>query len=203
MHLRMLWVKLSNRSAARRRPRQSGCVSYLVCRDPWGWGRRDPSKTRLAHGAVGTLPFPVQASQFLAVLHQHRPDALQDTPANPPLHSAVNAAVVAKLHRQLVPLAAAAHLIDDTVERVALPGSRPARLCWWVQFLKDGLNYVPQFVVDFLNRRKRYYVPFPSGHPWLLCWCYIWLSARQGVLRWFLITTDVEKSKNCWYYFLF
>ena len=42
-------------------------------------------KTRLAHGAVCRLPFPVHAAQFLALLDQHRPDTFQHTKLHPAL----------------------------------------------------------------------------------------------------------------------
>ena len=87
------------------RPRRSRYVSCPVCRDPWGSGRQDPPKTRLAHGAVGTLPAPVHAAEFLAVFDQHGPQTLEHSLFDPALHRSMNRRVVAELPWQLVPLA--------------------------------------------------------------------------------------------------
>jgi len=180
---RECWLRPQPRPVVRQRPRRSRCVSCPVCRDPWGSGRFDPPKTRLAHGAVGTLPLPVHGPEFLAVFEQHGPQKLENSPGDPSLHRSMNRRVVAESSRQLVPLHAAAHPIDDTVDRCALPGSRPSGPGWRVQFVEDGLNNVPQFVAHFPNCGKHLNLLLLPGHPWLLSWPVRWLSAKNTLLR--------------------
>src|SRR5208282_1365926 len=180
------WLRLQPRPVVHQRPRRSRCVSCPVCRDPWGSGRFDPPKTRLAHGAVGTLPLPVHGPEFLAVFEQHGPKKPENSPGDPSLHGSMNRRVVAESPRQLVPLHAAAHTVDDTIERLALPGSRPSRFGRWVQFVEDGLNDVPQFVANFPNCGKRFNLFLLPGHPWLLVLSWAsagWLSAKNTLLR--------------------
>jgi len=73
--------------------------------------------------------------------------------------------IVAELPGQVVPLAAAAHLVDDAVERRPLIDAVPSRVTGWVQFVQNGLNDVPQFVADLPNGGKRLDPTFSSGHP--------------------------------------
>src|ERR1700720_2850914 len=163
------WRRRLQPPVVRRQPRQSRYASCLVCRDPWGLGRRDPPKTRLAHRGIGALPFPVDPAQFVAVLDQNGPDALEHALGDPSLQGAMHAAVVAKFLGQLIPLAAGAHHIDDAVERLALSGPRPASLGRRVQFVQDRFNDFPQFVVDLPDRGQQLGRLLPLGHPWLLC----------------------------------
>jgi hypothetical protein len=58
-----------------------------------GSGLMRSPKTRLAHRAVGALPLPVDAPQFLAVLDQQGPDPLENAPGNPALHGAMKGRV--------------------------------------------------------------------------------------------------------------
>ena len=136
------WPRPRPRQAVRLWPRRLCYVSCPVSRDPWGSDRQGPPKTRLAHGAVGTLPFPVDATQFFAVLYEHSPDALDDTFANPSLHGAVNTAVVAKFLGQMIPLATTAHPKNDAVQCRAQCSSWPAGFRRRVQLVEDGLNNV-------------------------------------------------------------
>ena len=75
----------------------------------------------------------------------------------------MNGGVVAELLGQMVPLAAASHLIDDAVERCPWVGAIPARPTGRVQLVQNGFDDRPQFVADFPNRGKRFNLAFLSG----------------------------------------
>src|SRR5262245_10454420 len=92
------------------RSRFAWCRSWL---DPWGWDRRNPPKTRFGHGTIGTLPFPRNAAEFLAILHELGPNLLQDTALTPALEPIVDSALGPKLLGQLIPLTAGPHPEDD------------------------------------------------------------------------------------------
>ncbi len=105
------------RPAGRHRLRRSRRVYCRSSRDPWGCGRHDPPKTRLAHAAVGALPSPIDAAEFRAAFDQRGPDAFQHALVHPTLEGAMNRSIVTELLGQDVPLETAAHLVDNAVER--------------------------------------------------------------------------------------
>src|SRR5437867_554784 len=155
--------------AARRRLRPAGCVCSRVCRDLSGWGRHDPPKTRLAQCGVGALPGPIDGSKFVAGFEQFCPDALQHAIGDPALEGAMNRSIVSKLFGQMVPLASAAHLINDAVQRLALVDARPAGVRLGIEFVQGWNNdLVPEFVGTIPDRRQRFHRSFASCHPWLL-----------------------------------
>jgi hypothetical protein len=96
------------------------------------------------------LPLPVHGPEFLAVFQQHGPKTRENSLGDPSLHRSMNRRVVAESPRQLLPLHAAAHPIDDAIERLALPGAGPTGRGRWVQFVENLANNLPQFVADFL-----------------------------------------------------
>src|ERR1022692_1097492 len=165
------WRRQSQPPSDRRRPRRLCYVLCLICRDPWDLGRRSPPKTRLAHCAVGALPFPVDAAEFITVLDQEGPDAMEYAPGGPSLHRAMHGTVVAELPGQLVPLAAGAHYINNAIQRFPLSCPRPTGRGRRVQFFEDRLNDFPEFVVHLPDRGQRFHRSLTLGHPWLLCWC--------------------------------
>ena len=162
---RARWRPPRPRPAVRHRPRRSHCVWCRFSHDPWDSDRHGPPKTRLAHRAIGALPSPVDSAQFFAVLDQRGPDSFQDALVDPPLEGAMNGRIVAELPGQVVPLAAAAHLIDDAVERRPRVDTRAPRLTGWIPLVQNGLNDTPQFVADLPNGGKRLDLAFLSGHP--------------------------------------
>ena len=92
--------------------------------------------------------------------------------------------VVAELIGQMVPLAAAAHLVDDAVEGRSLVDAVPSRPTGRVQLGQNVLNDLPQFVVDFPNGGERLNRTLLLGHPWLLKRrSYGCLSAKLTLLR--------------------
>ena len=159
------WPPRSPRRAdhpAHRRARSSWC---RPCRDPWGWARRNPPKTRLAHRAVDGLPIPGDCLQLLALGHEHGPDPLHDAVLAPPLEPAVDGAVVAELRRQLVPLASGAESEDDAVEDPPPIGPRPADIRRWrAVLLKDREDAGPESVGDFPDRVER--LPWGTSLLW-------------------------------------
>jgi len=80
---------------------------------------------------------------------------LEDAGLGPALEPAVHAGVVAETFRQLIPLAAGAHLEDDAVETRS-PAHGPApRGFPGPERLEDGADQVPEFVVEFPDRVQR------------------------------------------------
>jgi hypothetical protein len=141
------WHPKRPRRAVRHRLRQSRCASCRFCRDPWGLGRHDPPKTRLAHGRIGRLPVPVHTVKFFALLDEHTPDRKQHIAFNPTLKRAMHRTVTAEFAWQRVPLATGSQVIDDAVERFALIGARPTGLCGRIEFDEQRLNdRVPQII---------------------------------------------------------
>jgi hypothetical protein len=115
---------------------------------------------------------------------KNRPDAGENAFGDSSLHRAMNATVVAKHLRKIVPLTSTAHLIDDPVERLSLAGARAPGNRGWIELSEDVLNDHPQFVVLFPNRRKWFDLTFLSGNPWLLALgSYGWLSDYRSLLR--------------------
>ena len=62
------WRRRSQRPAVRRPLPPPSCASPRSYPDPSGSCPLDPPKTRLAHGAVGRLPLPIDATEFVARL---------------------------------------------------------------------------------------------------------------------------------------
>ena len=131
------------------------------------WADLVATESRLAHGAVGTLPLPLNAAQFVALLDQHRPDLLHHSVVAPPLKPTVDRTVVAKLFRQAIPLTARSHPEDDPVEDLPPIGSWPppfGRRWGWGIPQEDGLNPSPEFVRDFPDRCQRLDHPLLASH---------------------------------------
>src|SRR4029077_17273450 len=110
----------------------------------------------------------IYTTEVFATVDQYGPDAFEDALRNPPLHRAVNGAVVAKRLGKLVPLTAGAHLVDDAVECRPLPGPWAPCRRWRIELVENVLNDFPQFVVHLPDRRQWFDGAFLSGHPWLL-----------------------------------
>ena len=114
------WLQPPPRSGVRllRRPGCSSCSQ--PCPGRWGCVQWRPPKTRFTHGAVRRLPFPVHSAQFLATLHQGRPDAPQHPTPHPTLEGPMDGAIVSQLPGQVVPLAAASHPKDNAFQHLPL-----------------------------------------------------------------------------------
>ena len=122
----------------------------------------------LSKGTIETLPLPINAAEFFALLHQQRPQPPDHATLDPPLKRAVDAGVVAELSGQVVPLHAAAQAVNDAVQGLALVDpirTEPRRRIVLFQHLGDPR---PKCVVDFPDRRQRLGLFLPSRHPWLL-----------------------------------
>jgi hypothetical protein len=114
------------------------------CRDPWDWGQLYPPKTRLGQRAIGALPFPVHAGEFVAGRRQFGPDFLHDAISVPALEPTMNRTVVAELSRQVIPLTAAAHAIDNPIYGCSPVDPFAARpLAGWTIFEKDWFDECP------------------------------------------------------------
>lgn len=111
------WRRRSPRPRGRHRLRRPSCVSPRFCLDPSGFCPLDPPQTRLGQGAVGGLPWPVYSPEFAARPRQLSPDFQEDAVADPSRKVAMRRPVGAQLFGQLVPLATAAHSVEDAVER--------------------------------------------------------------------------------------
>ena len=105
--------------------------------------------TRLAHGSVRRLPFPVHAAQLFVLFHQDSPHSAQDTQFHPPLKGAMDGAVVPKLSRQSVPLASAAQPEDDAVEHLSGTSPLAASGLGRVFLQDDRLDQFPKLVRHF------------------------------------------------------
>src|SRR5208337_202184 len=166
---RARWPRPAPPREFRLRHRQSGCVSCRFSPDPWGWGRCVPPKTRLAHEAVGRLPGPGHSVQTFAVSHQHAPDFIEDALDDPALHGAMNRRIIAELFGQMVPLAAAAQVVDDAVERRAEIDAFAPRGGGRVQRLNHRRDDIdPEIVRTFPDCVDGLEIPLGTGHPWLL-----------------------------------
>src|SRR5258708_25208820 len=77
---------------ALRRASSSSCHSW---HDLWDWGQLYPPKTRLGQRAIGALPIPVGAIQFVAGRGQLGPNFLHDSILVPPLEPTMHRTVVA------------------------------------------------------------------------------------------------------------
>ena len=117
-----------------------------------GWRRVPPPQTGLAHGAVSRLPFPVHRSQFLALLNQHRPDALQNAEFNPALEGLMDGAVVSQFPGQAVPVATGAHPEYDAVQDSPRLNALAPRGLGRVHLQNGWLNPFPQIIRDFPYR---------------------------------------------------
>lgn len=131
-----------------------------------GWGRRTGlappfsdaalgDAARSAQAAVGGLPLPVHAPQVVALGQQDGPQDVEDAPVFPAAEGAVDAAVVAELGGQVVPLAAGPHPEDDAVEGPARVAALPAGSGGRVVDGQDLLDQRPERVGDVPDRRQR------------------------------------------------
>jgi hypothetical protein len=99
------------------------------------------------------LPLPVNPAQLVADFDQDGPDAREDATLTPALEVPVHGAVVAKLLRQLIPLATSAQAKEDPIEYPAQIDTAMARGLGGVALVEDGLDDGPYVVRNFPNRR--------------------------------------------------
>src|SRR6266849_6729398 len=111
------WPGPRRRPADPRRPLPARCVLPRSWLDLSGLAQFGPPHPSFAQGRIGRLPLPVDAAQFLAVLDQDFPDAVQHFAFDPPLERAMDRTVVGKRLGELIPLTAAPHPEDDRVQR--------------------------------------------------------------------------------------
>src|SRR4030042_4023467 len=130
--------------AARHLPRRLCCASSPVCPDPWDSGPFFSPKARFGQRAVGRLPLPAQAAEFVALAHQLGPDTLHHPLLVPALKPTMHRAVVAKLLGQLVPLAPRPHAEDDAVQAPPPFGVLATGRLRRPVFLQDGGDSLPQ-----------------------------------------------------------
>ncbi len=83
---------------------------------------------RFAQAAVGGLPVPIYALQVIALGQENGPENIEDAFVFPAGEGAVDAAVVAELFGEVVPLTACLHSVDDAVEGLALAAALAACL---------------------------------------------------------------------------
>src|SRR3972149_5883266 len=134
----------SRHPADRHRLRRLGCVSSPVCPDRWDLAPFFSPKAGFGQGAVGRLPLPTQAAEFLTLTHQFGPHTGHHAVLVPTLKPTMHGAVVAEfLLRQLVPLAARSHTKDDAVEASPPFGVLAAGGFRRPVFLQDRLNPLP------------------------------------------------------------
>jgi hypothetical protein len=104
-------------------------------------------KTGLAHRSVGCLPLEVDPARLLAFLDEPLPDEIQHAKLDPPLERPVYRGVVRELSfGQSVPLAAASHPEDDRLQSGTLVYARTTGVLWWIVFLEDRFDDLPQLV---------------------------------------------------------
>lgn len=140
------WPRRQPPLTGRHRPRPKGCVLPRFSHGLWGLARYSPPKTRLAHRRIGCLPLPVYAAKFLTIFDQRCPDPVQDAQLYPALEGAVDGAVVGKFFGQLVPLAAAAHTEDDSVQCRPRIDAFAASVFRRIVLVDNRSYLVPQFV---------------------------------------------------------
>src|SRR5206468_2796914 len=99
--------------------RRSSCVWCRFFHGQWGFAQLCPPKTRLGHGAIGTLPIPMDAAEFFALGNQGRHDLGHDAVLVPALEPVMHGALGTKALRQFFPLATGSHAENDAVERQA------------------------------------------------------------------------------------
>jgi hypothetical protein len=101
------------------------------------------------------LPLPEDRTELLALGHQGGPDLDQDAVDDEALEPAVHRGVGAEAARQLVPLAAGAHAVDDAVEDEAKIGAGPAGAGRRITAVEDRLDPLPELVGELPDRRQR------------------------------------------------
>src|ERR671916_84787 len=110
------------------------------------------SHPRFAHGGVGGLPLPVHPAQHATGLHQDGPKLGEDTALTPLLEVAMHGAIVAKLLRQLIPLATRAQTEDNAIEHPAqLHAAMPLGLSR-ITVVEDWLDHCP-YVIRYFPMR--------------------------------------------------
>jgi hypothetical protein len=110
-----------------------------------------------AHGGVGGLPRPIDAVQLITGLHQHRPQAVENTRLTPVLEVSMHGAVIPTCLRKAVPLASRAQPKDEAMED-ASPVDSPMSL---------GLRGII-FVHNHLHHRPHRIWNLPDGGHLLL-----------------------------------
>jgi hypothetical protein len=98
----------------------------------------------LAQTAIGTLPLPVYASEFLAVGEQNGPENIENALLFPSLKGAMHAAVIAERFGQLIPLAAGSHPEEDAVEGFAGIDAGASGGAWRIVNVQHRLDNVPE-----------------------------------------------------------
>lgn len=140
------------RLTAHHHPRPEDCVLRRFWHGLWGLGQYSPPKTRLAHSRICRLPVPVDATQLLTILHQHRPYLVQHAQVYPTLKSAMDRAVVGEGFGQIVPLTAASHAENNRIQSRSRVDAFSARVFGWVAVLNNRLYSAPQFIWCLPNR---------------------------------------------------
>src|SRR5487761_845018 len=152
---RARWPQRSRWPAGRRCAPPTDSFWCHSCPDPWGWGQSDPPQTRLAQHAIGGLPVPVDPAEGVALLHQYRPEALEDALRTPALEGAMDRAIARKLPRELVPLHPAAHPVDDRIQGRAGINAGAAGPFGRIELREDGRDSGPQVIRRPPDRRQR------------------------------------------------
>ena len=150
------WLGQQPQLTAHHQLRLKDCVLPHFSHGPWGLARYNPPKTRLAHHRIGCLPLPFYASEFLTILHQHRPYPVQQTQLYPALKGAVDRAVVGKFFGQAVPLTAGSHAEYNRVQGSPGVYAFSTRVFGRVVLLDNWLYLVPQFLWHLPNRWQRF-----------------------------------------------
>jgi len=98
---------------------------------------------------------PVYALQIITFGEQDGPQDVKDALVLPASEGAVDAAVIAELLGQMVPLAACAHAKDDAVEGLAWVAALASCSCGRVVDGQHLLDQLPERVGDVPDRRQR------------------------------------------------
>jgi hypothetical protein len=95
---------------------------------------------------------PVHPAEFVAFLDEQGPDLLEDAALDPTLEPVMHRALGAISLGELVPLAAAPHPEDDSIEHLPPVGGLAAGSLLGPELLEDGLDPPPEFVGDLPDR---------------------------------------------------
>ncbi len=96
---------------------------------------------------------PINALKLVALGKQDGPQNIEDALLFPAHKGAIDRRAVAKLQREMVPLAACPQAVDDAVERMASISTWATHAVRWIINGQDFLDQFPEWVGSVPDRR--------------------------------------------------
>lgn len=105
-----------------------------------------PTQRRLRHGAIETLPRPLDPFEVVVLFESDRPQLLEDPRSGPLLEVTVKRTALAVLGSDRLPLTARAQNVEDPVGHLAQISARPAAHGKNRVLRKQWLHPIPELV---------------------------------------------------------